>query len=131
MKEFVRQKQAEFICVRPLWRARLFFFAWGWSWSFFMSNRADAEFVLGEECWIERNLAPISQRITTFQAYAGSASSSIKSLEICLGRDAKAIGQAHFNFLGEEMIGRAMAKDVALVDFAKVKRPWRQDIRVG
>ena len=94
-----------------------------------MSNGTDAEFVFGEDSRIERNLAPIGKRITAFETDAGRASAAIKSLETSLGRDTEAIGQTHFEFLGKDMIGRTMSKRVALVNFAKIKMPWRQHIR--
>src|SRR5262249_17861864 len=69
-KKFLRQKQPNFVGIGNLWRAALFLFASAWRrWNFFVSNRADTEFVFGEDCRIERDLVPISQSPSGFQAH--------------------------------------------------------------
>src|SRR5436309_4086610 len=93
-----------------------------------MSNSADAEFVFGEECWIKRNLVPISKSPSRFQTHCLRAAATIKSFELSFRGDSETIGQTHFDLLSEEIIGRPMTEPLALENLAKEKCPRRQYI---
>ena len=95
-----------------------------------MSNGADAEFVFGEDCRIERNLVPISKGPSCFETHRLHAATAIKSFELCFGRDVKTIRQTHFDLLGEKIIGRSVAESLALKKFAEEECPWRQHIGI-
>ena len=88
-----------------------------------MSNRSHTEFVFGEYGRIERNLVPISKRPSRFQTHGLHAATAIKSFQLCFGRDVKTVGQTKFDFLGEKIIGRPMAKSLALKKFSKEECP--------
>src|SRR4051794_31669308 len=95
---------------------------------FFVANRADPELVFGEDGGVQRNLAPISEGVAAFYADGLHSATTVKAFELSFGGDTKAVGQAHFNLLAEEMIRKAVPSNVALIDFAKVKMPRRQDV---
>src|SRR4051812_40103327 len=84
---------------------------------FFVANRADAELVFGEDGGVQRNLAPISEGVAAFYADRLHSTTPVKPFELSFGGDTKAVGQAHFNLLAEEMIGKAVPRNVALVNF--------------
>src|SRR6476660_1273344 len=130
LEEFVRQKQTEFIGIRHLGRSRLFFFfpRW-WRWAFFVPDIPYSEFILPEYGWVEWDLSPISKSVSRFHADGGRSAVTVESLELAFGRDAEPVRQSHFHFLGEEIIGRAVVKNVALVNCVKSKSPGWQDIR--
>src|SRR4029077_746750 len=94
------------------------------------SYRADTEFVFGEESWVERNLVPISQSPSRFQAHCLDAATAIKSFQLCFGRDVKTIRQTHFDLLSEQIIGWSMTDPPSLKKFAEEKRPWRQHVGI-
>src|SRR6266566_4392317 len=130
LAEILGEKQTKFVGIgnfgRPVFFL-LFFFRWR-RWTFFVSNSADTEFVFGEECWIERDLVPISKSPSCFQTYRPRATTTVESFELCFRGNPKAIGQSHFDLLSEKMIGRPMAKPLALVNLSEEKCPWRQYI---
>jgi hypothetical protein len=95
-----------------------------------VSNRADAEFVFGEDSWVERNLVPISKSPSCFQTHRLHAATPIKSFQLRFRRDVKTIRQTHFDLLGEQIIRRSMAEPLTLKKFAEEKRPWRQHIGI-
>ena len=95
-----------------------------------MSNRADAEFVFGEDCWIERNLVPISKSPSCFQTHRLRAAAAIEPFELRFRRYVKTIGQTHFYLLGEKIIGRSVAEALALKKFAEEECPWRQHVGI-
>ena len=95
-----------------------------------MSNRADAEFVFGEYCRIERNLVPISKSPSCFQTHCLRAATTIKSFQLCFRRYVKTIGQTHFDLLSEKIIGRSVAEPLTLKKFAEEKCPWRQHVGI-
>src|SRR4029453_8301252 len=105
-------------------------FSAGGRWNFFVSNRADTEFILGEKCWIERNLIPIGKRPSCFQAHRLCAAASIEPFELRFRRYVKTIGQTHFYLLGEKIIGRSVAESLALEKFAEEKCPWGQHVGI-
>ena len=84
-----------------------------------MSNGADAEFVFGEDCRIERNFVPIRKSPSCFQAHRLRAAASIEPFELRFGRYVKAIGQTHFYLLGEKIIGWSVAESLAFEKFAE------------
>ena len=86
-----------------------------------MSNRANTEFVFGEDSRVERNLVPICQRPARFQTDCLRAAATIKSFESRFRRDVKAIGQTHLDLLSEKMIRRPMAEPLALIKFTEEK----------
>src|SRR6266480_4555142 len=63
LAEILGEEQTKFVGIGNFGRATLFllFFSRWRRWTFFVSNRADTQFVFGEECWIERHLVPISK----------------------------------------------------------------------
>src|SRR5437870_3423082 len=137
LAKILGQQQAEFVGIGNFGRATFFFLSsrsrrrWR---CFFVTNRADTEFVFGEECWIERNLVPIRKSPSCFQTHCLRAATAIKSFELCFGGNPKTIGQTHFDLLGETVIGRPMAEPLALENLSEEKCPWWQYIglrRVG
>src|SRR5436853_377580 len=95
---------------------------------FFVANRADPELVFGEDGGVQRNLAPIAEGVAAFYADRLHSATTVKPLKLAFGGDTKAVGQAHFDLLAEEMIRKAVPRNVALVNFAEVKMPRRQDV---
>ena len=95
-----------------------------------MSNGADTEFVFGEDCRIERNLVPISKGPSRFETHAPRAAAAIESFELRFRRYVKTIGQTHFYLLGEQIIGRSVAKSLTLKKFAEEECPWRQHVGI-
>src|SRR5437899_525448 len=84
LAEILGEEQTKFVGIGNLGRSALFFFSLSsrrWR-SFFMSNRADTEFVFCKECWIERNLVPISKSPSCFQTHCLRAATTIKSFEL-------------------------------------------------
>ena len=79
-----------------------------------MSNGADAEFVFGKNCRVERNFIPISKRPSCFQTHRLRTAATIEPFELRFRRYVKAIGQTHFYLLGEKIIGWPMAEPLAL-----------------
>src|SRR6266550_744813 len=129
LAKILGQQKPKFVGIGDLWRSTFFLLSAGRrGWNFFVSNSADTEFVFGEECWIERNLVPISKSPSCFQTYRPRATTTVESFELCFRGNAKTVGQAHLDLLSEEVIGRPMAEPLALVNFSEEKRPWRQDI---
>ena len=95
-----------------------------------MSNRADAEFVFGEDCRIERNLVPISKSPSRFQTHCPRAAAAIEPFELRFRRYVETKGQTHFYLLGEKIIGRSVAEALALKKFAEEECPWRQHVGI-
>ncbi len=135
LAEILGEEQTNFVGVGNFGRAALFLLLFFSSFShrrrnFFVSNRADAEFVFGEECWIERNLVPISKSPSRFQTHCLRAAATIESFELRFRRYVKTIGQTHFDLLGEKIIRRPVAEALALKKFAEEKCPWRQHVGI-
>src|SRR5262249_61933608 len=84
-----------------------------------MSNRSDTEFILREDCWIERNFVPIRQGPSCFQAHRLRAAAAIEPFPLRFCGYVKTPRQTHFYFLGEKIIGRSVAESLALKKFAK------------
>src|SRR5438552_1415974 len=126
------EEQTKFVGIGNLGRSALFLLSLSrrrWR-SFFMTNRADTEFVFCKECWIERNLVPIGKSPSCFQTHRLRAATAIKSFELCFSGNPKTIGQTHFDLLGETVIGRPMAEPLALKNLAEEKCPWRQYVSI-
>src|SRR5262249_6224426 len=86
-EELLGKKQPDFVRVGDLGRTALFFLSSARRrWNFFVSNRADTEFVFGENCRVERNLVPISKGPPRFETHASRSAAAIKSLELRFGR---------------------------------------------
>src|SRR3954462_15061713 len=98
------------LCIAPARRHDLF-----------GANRADAELVFGEDGGVQRNLAPIAECVAAFYADRLHSATTVKPFELSFGGDTKSVGQPHFNLLAEEMIRKAVPRNVALVNLAKVK----------
>ena len=86
-----------------------------------MSNRADTEFVLGEECRVKRNLIPISKSPARFETNCLRAATTVKSLELRFGRYVETPGQTHFDLLSKKVIRGPVAEPLALVKLAEEK----------
>src|SRR6266487_1849053 len=126
LAEILGEKQTKFVGIGNFGRPAfflLFFFRWR-RWTFFVSNSADTEFVFGEECWIERDLVPISKSPSCFETHCLRAATTIKSFELCFRGNPKTIGQTHFDLLSEKVIGRPMTEPLALVNLSEEKGPW-------
>src|SRR5207253_6922547 len=116
LAKILGQQQTKFVGIGNLWRATFFLSSRSrrrWR-CFFVTNHADTEFVFGEECWIERNLVPIGKSPSCFQTHRPRATTAIESFELCFRCNAEAIGQTHFDFLSETVIGRSMAEPLAI-----------------
>src|SRR5262249_45488596 len=137
LEEFLGKEQTNFVRIGNFGRAVLFLFFLSSSWrrrNFFVSNRADTEFVFGEDCRIERDLVPIGQSPACFQTHRLRAAATIKSLELCFGRYVKTIRQTHFDLLSKKMIGRPVPEALAFVKLTEEKGPWWENVcihRVG
>src|SRR5262249_3002228 len=78
-EEILREKQTNFVGIGNLgWAALLFFSCRCRRWNFFVSNGADAEFVLREDCWIERDLVPIRKGPACFQTHCLHTTTAIE-----------------------------------------------------
>src|SRR5437773_7780936 len=130
LAEILGEEQTKFVGIGNFGRSALFllFFSRRRRWTFFVSNSADTEFVFGEECWIKRNLVPISKSPSCFQTHCLCAATTIKSFELCFRGNPKTIGQTHFDLLSEKIIGRPVAEPLALKNLAEEKCPWRQNV---
>src|ERR1044071_7874639 len=95
-----------------------------------MSDGANAEFILGEERWIERNFVPISKSPSCFQTHRLRAAATVEPFELCFRRYVETIGQTHFDFLSEKIIGRSVAESLTLKKFAEEECPWGQHVRI-
>src|SRR5689334_53870 len=93
-----------------------------------MANGTDAKLVLSEYSWVQRNLVPISESVTSFEADCLKPAAAIESFQLCLSREPEAIGQTHLHFLGESVIGKAVTKSITFVDFSKIPCPRRQNV---
>src|SRR5262249_8040389 len=84
IEELLSKEQTNFVGIGNLGRAALFFFFSSprRRRNFFVSNGADTELVFSEECRIERDLIPISQGPSCFQAHRLRAATSIESFEL-------------------------------------------------
>ena len=74
LAEILGEEQTKFVGIGNFGRASLFLLLFFSSFThrrcnFFMSNRADAEFVFCEKGWIEWNLVPISKSPSRFQTH--------------------------------------------------------------
>src|SRR6266487_5641907 len=130
LAEILGEKQTKFVGIGNFGRPAfflLFFFRWR-RWTFFVSNSADTEFVFGEECWIERDLVPISKSPSCFETHRLRTATTIKSFELCFRGNPKTIGQTDFDLLSEEVIGRPVTEPLALVNLSEEKCPWWQYI---
>src|SRR6202011_4740699 len=78
--EVLGQQQPDLIGIRTL-RRTAFLCPWRRGRSFFVTERADAEFVLDEDCWIERDLVPIGQGVASLDTGGGGATTSVKSFK--------------------------------------------------
>ena len=135
LAEILSEKQTKFVGIGNLGRSALFLLLFFSSfthrrWNFFVSNRADTEFVFGEKRWIERNFVPISKSPSCFQTHCLRAAATIEPLELRFRRYVKTIGQTHFDLLGEKIIGRPVAESLALKKLAEEKCPWRQHVGI-
>ena len=135
LAEILGEKQTKFVGIGNFGRAALFLLLFFSSfthrrWNFFVSNRADAEFVFCEKCWIERNLVPISKSPSCFQTHCSRAAATIEPFELRFRRYVKTIGQTHFDLLGEKIIGRSVAEALTLKKFAEEECPWRQHVGI-
>ena len=133
--EFLSEEQTKFIGIWNLGRSAFFllFFFSSCSrgrWHFFMSNGANAEFVFREECWIERNLVPISKSPSCFKTHCLRSAAAVESFELRFRSDVKTIGQTHFDLLGEQIIGWPVAESLTLKKLAEEECPWRQHVRI-
>ena len=130
--EVLRQQETKLICIWYFGRTTFFLFFSRRRWrAFFMANGADAKLVLSEQSWVQRNLVPISEGVTAFEADRLKPAATIEPLQFCFGRETKPVRQTHLYFLGEEMVGEIVTEGVALIDCPKIKCPRREDISTG
>src|SRR5207248_2296545 len=84
--EVLRQQKTKLICIWYFGRTTLFLlFSWRRRRAFFMANGADPKLVLGEKRRVQRNLVPISERVTSFEANCLKSSAAIESFQLGLG----------------------------------------------
>src|SRR5262249_30466648 len=69
LEEILSKEQTNLVRIGNLGRPAFFLSSSRRWWNFFVSNRADTEFVFGENCRIERNLVPISKGPSCFQTH--------------------------------------------------------------
>jgi hypothetical protein len=139
LSEILSEEQSKFVGIWNFWRTALFFLFFFASFThrrcnFFVSNGADAEFILGEECRIQGDLIPISKRPSRFQTDCLRAAAAIEPFELRFGCYVDTPGKTHLDLLSEKMIRRAVAKPLTFIKFAEEKCPWRQHVcihRVG
>jgi hypothetical protein len=93
-----------------------------------MSDRADAELIFRKNGRVQRDFSPIGKGIAAFHANGLHSAATIEPFELPLDRDSKAMGQPHFDFLGEKIVRKAMTKNVAFVNLAEIEMPRRQNV---
>src|ERR1043166_1078534 len=87
LAEILGEEQTKLVSIGNFGRAPFFFlllsFFSSWSrWNFFVSNRADTEFVFSEECRIKWNLVPICKSPSCFETHCLRAATAIESFEL-------------------------------------------------
>src|SRR5207249_11138230 len=100
-------------------------------WSFFVANGPDAKLVLGEYSWVQRNLVPISECITAFEADCLKAAAALKAFGGRFRGKAESVWKTHFHFFGEEVIRSAVIESAALVNCSEIKCPRWQNVSAG
>src|SRR4029079_5114316 len=98
---------------------------------FFMEDFSRAEFVFGEQRRIERNLVPIGQRPTCFNAEVAVRYVTLGKLDLVLYCYAEPIGQAYFYLLSQEVISWSMRIEVSFVDQPCEHTTSRKHIGIG
>ena len=95
-----------------------------------MKNPAATKLVLSKDGGIQRNLIPIGESVTRFDAKTPKLCFVPVMFDIVLYGNVESVRQANLYLLGEVMIGPSEMNNRVFVDQARVDRARRKDIGV-